>query len=112
VGVRPAVVWLARLGLLAAALAVAVQGLGSLLVLAVLIAPAVAVRPLGLPPARAMRWASAVAIVGGIAGIYASDAFGTAAGASVALALCLAAVAGSLAQAGRGVGRLRSRASQ
>jgi len=111
-GIPPAAVRFALLALLAATLAVAVQGLGSLLVLAVLVAPAVAVRPLGLPAARAIGWASAVAVISGIAGIYASDAFGTAAGASVALALCLAAAAGSLAQAGRGVGRLRSRPSQ
>lgn len=120
-GVRPTAVRLALLGLLAAALAVAVQGLGSLLVLAVLVAPAVAVRSHASSPARAMSAASAVAIVAGIVGVYASHLLGSAAGASVALALCLAAVIGaglptrSLAgQAGRAAGGAgaRSRESQ
>lgn len=101
-GVRPTAVRLALLGLLAAALAVAVQGLGSLLVLAVLVAPAVAVRGHASSPARAMLAASAVAIVAGIAGIYASHMLGGAAGASVALALCLAAAAGAALPARRG----------
>lgn len=104
-GVRPTAVRLALLVLLAAALAVAVQGLGSLLVLAVLVAPAVAVRGHAGTPGRAMVAASAVAVVSGIAGIYASHLLGTAAGASVALTLCLAAALGaalaSRGQAGR-----------
>jgi len=95
-GVRPGLVRLALLGLLAAALAVAVQGLGSLLVLAVLIGPAVAVRGLFSTPARAMVAAAAVGALAGVAGIYASSWLGTAAGASVALALCGAAALGAL----------------
>jgi ABC-type Mn2+/Zn2+ transport system permease subunit len=116
-GIRPTAVRLALLGLLAAALAVAVQGLGSLLVLAVLVAPAVAVRGHASSPGRAMIAAAAVAVVAGVAGIYASHLLGTAAGASVALALCLAAVLGAALPA-RQAGRssepppLRSRASQ
>jgi ABC-type Mn2+/Zn2+ transport system permease subunit len=94
-GVRPGLVRLALLTLLAAALAVAVQGLGSLLVLAVLVAPAVAVRRHASSPARAMAAGSAAAILAGVAGIYASHALGTAAGASVALALCLVAAGGA-----------------
>jgi ABC-type Mn2+/Zn2+ transport system permease subunit len=113
-GIRPTVVRIALLGLLAAALAVAVQGLGSLLVLAVLVAPAVAVRGHVRSPGRAMAAAGATAVVAGIAGIYASHLLGTAAGASVALALCLAAALGAVGQAGRSGGSpaLRSRASQ
>ncbi len=117
-GVDPTAVRLALLGLLATSLAVAVQGLGSLLVLAVLVAPAVAVRRHVDSPVRAMVAASAIASVAGTAGIYASHAFGSAAGASVALALCLAAGAGAALpprQAGRAAaagGLLRSRASQ
>jgi len=53
-GLRPALLRLALLILLAAAVAVAVQGLGALLVLAVLIAPPVAVRAHARTPARAM----------------------------------------------------------
>jgi len=125
-GVRPTLVRIALLGLLAAALAVAVQGLGSLLVLAVLVAPAVAVRGHVHSPGRAMVAASLTAIVAGVAGIYASHLLGSAAGASVALALCLAAAIGaglprratgtpSVGQAaatGESGGPLRSRASQ
>ena len=95
-GLPPARVRLALLLVLAAALAVAVQGLGSLLVLAVLVAPAVAVRGRVRSPGAAMLAGAAVAAVAGLAGIYASHHLGTAAGASVALALCLAAVAGSV----------------
>lgn len=114
-GLRPTAVRLALLGLLATALAVAVQGLGALLVLAVLVAPAVAVRGHVASPARAMLAAGATAVVAAAAGVYASHLLGTAAGASIALALCLAAAAGAGARqvAGAGVrGRLRSRASQ
>jgi ABC-type Mn2+/Zn2+ transport system permease subunit len=116
-GIRPTAVRIALLGLLAAALAVAVQGLGSLLVLAVLVAPAVAVRGHVGSPGRSMLAAAATAVVAGAAGVYASHVLGTAAGASVALALCLAAAIGSALparQAGRGGGSpaLRSRASQ
>lgn len=95
-GVAPARVRLALLLLLAAALAVAVQGLGSLLVLAVLVAPAVAVRRHARSPRAAMLAGAGVATGAGVAGIYASHHLGTAAGASVALALCAAAALGSL----------------
>jgi ABC-type Mn2+/Zn2+ transport system permease subunit len=100
-GVRPTLVRLALLGLLAAALAVAVQGLGSLLVLAVLVAPAVAVRGHVSSPGRAMVASGATAVVAGVAGIWASHLLSTAAGASVALALCLAAAVGSALPARR-----------
>ena len=95
-GVAPGWVRLALLALLAAALAVAVQGLGSLLVLAVLVAPAVAVRGRARSPGRAMLAGAVVAIVAGVAGLYASHHLGSAAGASVALALCAAAALGSV----------------
>jgi ABC-type Mn2+/Zn2+ transport system permease subunit len=94
-GIRPTAVRLALLGLLAAALAVAVQGLGSLLVLAVLIAPAVAVRGHVRSPGRAMAAAAVTAAGAGVVGIYASHLLGVAAGASVALALCAAAAIGA-----------------
>ena len=91
-GVRPAWVRLGLLFLLAAALAVAVQGLGSLLVLAVLVAPAVAVRGRARSPRAAMLAGGAVAVLAGLVGLYASHHLGSAAGASVALALCAAAL--------------------
>ncbi len=95
-GLPSARVRLALLLLLAAAVAVAVQGLGSLLVLAVLVAPAVAVRGRARSPLAAMVGGAAVAAVAGLAGLYASHHLGSAAGASVALALCAAAALGSV----------------
>jgi ABC-type Mn2+/Zn2+ transport system permease subunit len=94
-GLRPTLVRLAALGLLAAAVAVAVQGLGNLLVLAVLVAPAVAGSRNAPSPARAMARSAGVAIGAGVIGIYASFHLGSAAGASVALALCAAAGVGA-----------------
>ncbi len=108
-GIRPTAVRLALLLLLAAALAIAVQGLGSLLVLAILVAPAVAVRDHVSSPGRAMVAASATAVVAGVAGIYASHLLGTAAGASVALTLCLAAAIGSALP--RGIGQTAANAT-
>lgn len=95
-GVAPAPVRLALLLVLATALAVAVQGLGSLLVLAVLVAPAVAVRRHARSPRTAMLAGAGVAAGAGVIGLYASHHLGSAAGASVALALCAAAALGSL----------------
>jgi ABC-type Mn2+/Zn2+ transport system permease subunit len=94
-GARSGLVALALFILLAAAVAVAVQGLGSLLVLAVLVAPAIAVRRRAHSPAAAMLRAAVVGSLAGAVGIYASHHLGSAAGASVALALCAAAAAGS-----------------
>ena len=96
-GLSPQVVRLAVLALLAAAVAVAVQGLGNLLVLAVLVAPAAAVRRHFASPARGMAVAAGVAATAGVVGVYASFHLGSAAGASVALTLCLAAALGALA---------------
>lgn len=94
-GVRSGVVRLALFMLLAAAIAVAVQGLGSLLVLAVLVAPAVAVRRRAPTPRTAMLGGAVVASGAGVVGLYASHHLGSAAGASVALALCAAAALGA-----------------
>jgi ABC-type Mn2+/Zn2+ transport system permease subunit len=111
-GVRPALVRLALLALLAAAIAVAARGLGALLVLAVLVAPPVAVGRHARTPARAMLVGGAVAVVAGVVGIEVSFHAGTAAGASVALGLCLAAAVGAaLPLSGRpaaGAGRTAS----
>jgi ABC-type Mn2+/Zn2+ transport system permease subunit len=95
-GLRPGVVRFALLALLAAAIAVTVQGLGALLVLAVLVAPPVAVRRHVRTPSAAMLAGGALAAAAGILGIQLSSAAGTAAGASVALVLCAAAAAGAL----------------
>ena len=94
-GVRPVAVQLALMLLLAVAIAVAVQGLGSLLVLAVLVAPAAAVRRHSARPGGAILAGAAVGVLAGVAGLYGSHHLDSAAGASVALGLCLAAVAGA-----------------
>jgi ABC-type Mn2+/Zn2+ transport system permease subunit len=93
-GLQPGLVRLALLALLAVSIAVTVQGLGALLVLAVLVAPPVAVRRHVRTPAAAMLAGAALAAACGVAGIQLSAAAGTAAGASVALVLCAAAAAG------------------
>lgn len=103
-GVSGAWTQAALLGLLATALAVAVQGLGSLLVLALLVAPAVAAGTRRRGPGTAIVLGAGVGALAGIAGLYASYHLGGPAGASVALALCLAAATGTGA---RRVGGLR-----
>jgi ABC-type Mn2+/Zn2+ transport system permease subunit len=95
-GLRPVAVTAALLALLAAALVVAVQGLGNLLVLAVLVAPPVAVRRHVSSPARAMAAGAVVAVAAGVIGIYVSQHLDLAAGAAVALSLCAAAALGAL----------------
>jgi ABC-type Mn2+/Zn2+ transport system permease subunit len=83
-GAAPAAVDLVVLVLVAAAVVVAVQGLGSLLVVAVLVAPAAAAR-LAARRLRAMLLAgTALAIAAGVGGLYLSYYADTAAGASIA----------------------------
>ncbi len=94
-GVRAGAVTAALLVLVSLALAVTVRGLGNLLALAVLVAPAVAVRGHARTPAGAALAGAAVAVAAGAAGVLLSFALGLATGASVALALCVAAVLGS-----------------
>jgi ABC-type Mn2+/Zn2+ transport system permease subunit len=86
-GVRPLVADLALLALLALALLVAVQGLGNLLVVAVLIAPAAGARLLARRMAPMMAAAAAIAVLAGVGGLYLSYYAGTAAGASIAAVL-------------------------
>ena len=94
-GVRAGAVSAALLVLVSFALAVTVRGLGNLLALAVLVAPAVAVRGHARTPAGAALAGASVAVAAGAAGVLLSFALGLATGASVALALCVAAVLGS-----------------
>jgi ABC-type Mn2+/Zn2+ transport system permease subunit len=83
-GVSALAVDAALLVLLALALLVAVQGLGNLLVVAVLIAPAAAARLLTRRMTTMMTASAAIAIVAGAGGLYLSYYAGTAAGASIA----------------------------
>jgi len=70
--------------LLALAVLVAVQGLGNLLVVAVLVAPAAAARPLARRLPATMALAVAIAVLGGVGGLYLSYYARVAAGAAIA----------------------------
>ncbi|MCW2999529.1 MAG: hypothetical protein JWN65_3078 [Solirubrobacterales bacterium] len=107
-GVRPLLVDIALLVLLAGALLVAVQGLGNLLVVAVLIAPASAARLVTRRMGPMILTAVAVAVVAGVGGMYLSFYAGTAAGASIAGVLVLAYVAVAAVRAAVGTRTRRS----
>jgi ABC-type Mn2+/Zn2+ transport system permease subunit len=99
-GVRPLVVDAALLVLVALALLVAVQGLGNLLVVAVLVAPASAARLVARRMGSMMLASAAIAVLAGLGGLYLSYYAGTAAGASIAAVLVGAyLVAGAVARA-------------
>jgi ABC-type Mn2+/Zn2+ transport system permease subunit len=85
-GASPALVDAALLVLLAGAILVAVQGLGNLLVVSVLVGPAATARLLTDRMAPMMAWSVALAIVAGLGGLLFSYHADTAAGASIALA--------------------------
>jgi ABC-type Mn2+/Zn2+ transport system permease subunit len=87
IGIAPRPVELAVMLLVAAAVVVGVQALGSLLVVAVLVAPAACARLLTQRLAPMARLSAAVAVAGGVAGLYLSYYAGTAGGASIALCL-------------------------
>src|SRR3954453_11740401 len=86
-GMSAGVVDVALLILLAIAIVVAVQGLGNLLVVAVLIGPAATARLVTRRLPSMMTVAAFVAVLGGAAGLYLSYYAGTAAGASIAAVL-------------------------
>ena len=88
-GVGATFVDAALLGLLAVALLVAVQGLGNLLVVAVLIAPAASARMLCRRMAPMIVLSIAIAVAAGLGGLYLSYYAKTAAGASIAAVLVL-----------------------
>jgi ABC-type Mn2+/Zn2+ transport system permease subunit len=89
-GISSALAEAALLVLLAAAVVVAVQGLGNLLVVAVLVGPAAAARNLCRRIVPMIVTAVATAVLAGIGGLYLSYYAGTAGGASVALAIVAA----------------------
>jgi ABC-type Mn2+/Zn2+ transport system permease subunit len=112
-GLSPTVADAAILVLLSAATVVAVQGLGNLLVVAVFVGPAAAARRLADRVVPMIAIAAAIAVLAGVAGLYLSYYAGTAAGASVALAIVaaylLALALGPLARRVRRSARLRAR---
>jgi ABC-type Mn2+/Zn2+ transport system permease subunit len=83
-GASPLVADLALLTLVAAATLIAVRGLGNLLVVAVLVAPAATARLVTRRLATMMTVAAAVAVVCGVGGLYLSYYTSAAGGASVA----------------------------
>jgi ABC-type Mn2+/Zn2+ transport system permease subunit len=85
-GVHPGRVELALLALLALAVVAAVQGLGNLLVLALIVAPAAAAIRLGRTVGAQIALAAALGALAGLLGLVASAELDVAAGASVALA--------------------------
>jgi ABC-type Mn2+/Zn2+ transport system permease subunit len=105
VGASPALADAALAVLVAFAILVGVPGLGNLLVLAVLVAPAAASRLLCRRVAPMMALAAALALAAGVGGIYLSRYAGTAAGASVAGVLVLLYLAAATAAAVARVGR-------
>jgi ABC-type Mn2+/Zn2+ transport system permease subunit len=86
-GVPTSLMDTALLVLLALSVLIAVQALGNLLVVALLIAPAAAARLLARRMLAMMAIAACFAVASGIIGLYVSYHAGTAAGASIALAM-------------------------
>lgn len=87
VGANPRLADVALLVLVALATLVAVQGLGNLLVVAVLVGPAATARMLARRMAPMMVLATLLAVAAGVGGLYLSYYAGTAGGASVAGAM-------------------------
>jgi ABC-type Mn2+/Zn2+ transport system permease subunit len=85
-GVRPGRVELALLALLGLAVVAAVQGLGNLLVLALIVAPAAAAIRVGRTLGAQIATAAALGALAGLLGLVASAELDVAAGAAVALA--------------------------
>lgn len=86
-GASPGAVEAVLMVLLAAAIVVAVQGLGNLLVVAVFVGPAAAARQLTDRIVPMIALAIGIAVLSGLAGLYCSYYLGTAGGASIALAI-------------------------
>ncbi len=98
-GASPLLADAVLLVLLALAVLVAVQGLGNLLVVAVLVAPSAAARLLARRLLPMMATAVAIAIVAGVAGLYLSYYVQVAAGAAIAGFMVLAYALARLAAA-------------
>jgi len=108
-GIRPAIVDTVLLALIAVAILVGVQGLGTLLVVAVIVGPAATARLLTSRLSTMMVCSVLIAVGASIAGLYVSYYAETAAGASVATALVAAYV---LAQSARAFSSRRASAAR
>jgi ABC-type Mn2+/Zn2+ transport system permease subunit len=84
IGANPTLAAVALLMLIALATIVAVQGLGNLLVVAVLVSPAATARMIAQRMVPMMALATLLAVLAGVVGLYLSYYAGTAGGASVA----------------------------
>jgi ABC-type Mn2+/Zn2+ transport system permease subunit len=100
-GISAAVADAAVLTLLAGAILVGVQGMGNLLVVAVLVGPAATARQLSSRMAPMMLLSVAVAVLAGAAGLCLSYYAGTAAGASIAAAFVAAYLAAAFGRRSR-----------
>jgi ABC-type Mn2+/Zn2+ transport system permease subunit len=100
-GLGPATVDALLLLLLSAAIVVAVQGLGNLLVVAVFVGPAAAARRLTGRIVPMFALATSIALLAGLAGLYLSYYAGTAGGASIALAIVVAYLLAVVSTIGR-----------
>jgi len=107
IGARPRVTELALLACIAAGVIVGAKALGTLLVVAILVAPAATARLVAHRLRTMFAVALAVALVAGIAGLELSYHAGTATGASIALCL----VAAYLAAVALGRGAVRAGAA-
>jgi zinc transport system permease protein len=88
--------------LLAVVIAVAMKIVGVLLVMAFLVVPAVAARPLSATPERMAALAAAAAILGVILGLWLSLSTDVPGGPSIVIALCTIAAISLLAGSRRG----------
>ena len=79
--------------LLAAVIAIAIKILGILLVIAFLIVPAAAARPLAATPERMVLLTALVAIIGAVAGLFFSAATDAPGGPAIVLVLAVMALA-------------------
>jgi ABC-type Mn2+/Zn2+ transport system permease subunit len=111
-GGRPVLVDVTLLVLLALAVLVGVQGLGSLLVVTILVGPAATARLVADRMGPMMALATLFAVLSGAAGLYLSYYADTAGGASIAAAVVvLYAVVWALTAAAPGRGRARAPAA-
>lgn len=99
-GVRPGRVALALLVVLAVTIAAAAQGLGSLLLVAMILAPAAAAIRASGRLGTQLRLAAALGALSAAAGLEASRSFDVAAGPAIALAACAAYVASAIVRGG------------
>jgi ABC-type Mn2+/Zn2+ transport system permease subunit len=104
---RPLPIELSLVALIAVAILVAVQALGNLLVVAVLVAPAASARLLTHRLSVMMLAAVAIAVAGSVCGLYLSYYAGVAAGASIAAMLVGAYALAQLVEAARRVRQVR-----